>query len=110
MGQLVEIRKNNGVGDFNLDALLGIQGEPSAIDFSLDSLILVHAGLGFLAALFLPPVGVVAAAVVFAGYQLSQVDEDMASTSTEIVEFGLGMAAGAVLRQMTSKLEQYLDR
>jgi hypothetical protein len=98
MAQVIEFAPVRTLGDFNLDAALGQPGDPTELFTENDQLKWVHIALGFGSAFFLPPMLALGASLLFVGYQLSQVSEAMASTSTEIFEFGMGVAAGALMK------------
>jgi hypothetical protein len=75
-----------------------IFGQPETPEqLVVDPLALVHLGIGFLLA-FLGPVLSLSGALILIGYDLSKTDTPMDNTATKIMEFGIGLAMGELVR------------
>ena len=77
------------------DSVFGVTETPE--NLVQDPLALVHLGIGLVLA-FLTPALSLSGALILIGYDLSKTDTPMDNTATKIMEFGIGLAIGELVR------------
>lgn len=77
------------------DSVFGVPETPE--NLVVDPLAVVHLGIGVLLA-FLSPVLSLSGALILIAYDLSKTDDPMELTATKIMEFGMGLAIGELVR------------